>query len=93
MQTIPTMGFGSFGSIGQVTLFGFGGAVTPGVVGPFRSVAGQAFSPGSVLGQYFAAGSVAAQGIEAGSINAQFFTAGSVSAQAKGAGSTGGNYE
>ena len=47
-SAVITMGLGSWGSVGEVLTLGYGSSSVVIVAGPFRSVAGQAHSPGSV---------------------------------------------
>lgn len=69
IRDVVTMGFGSFGSIRQVVTMGYmGTAVIP---GPFRSVAGQAWTAGSDHGQTWEAGSATGQNFTPGSEQGQ----------------------
>ncbi len=72
IRDVITFGFGSFGTVPYVTRLGFGSSSVVVVAGPFRSVAGQAWTPGCTVGQDWKPGSVAAQDYTAGSDEGQY---------------------
>lgn len=71
-SSVLTRGLGSWGSSSLLLTRGLGISTAVIVTGPFRSVAGQAWTAGSDKGQTWLAGSIAAQQHTAGSDKGQF---------------------